>query len=383
MGEATCLMDIITQTASYSVVCRVNETEPTVVELGVAKYSVLSLVRTHAHHSSKSGYARLVDYLRKRIPVDVVDGSKVALLPSRMCKFMSRRSAHKWYSPRSFRMEAEAMIHLFKSRNSICHVLYAEDDLRYLGHARFLRRLTGSRLVATYHQPPSVLPTVVDYPRTARKLDAVIALGSNQVPYLTSILGNDRVFLVPHGVDTDYYLPPARKVTDGRVCLFVGNWLRDFEMLREVLACVEAKNPSIIFRLVVLEKRASYFVGLKNVQVMHSLSEGELLKEYQLADMLVLPYVDCAASNTLLEGLACGLPTITTDVGGIRDYVTPECAYTLTPGDVEGMSEAILTLVDDARLREAMGKQSRLSALRFDWSLVAQTHMEVYSSLVA
>jgi glycosyltransferase involved in cell wall biosynthesis len=345
--------------------------------------SVVNLVgRPYAHHSSRSGYAQLIEHLRMEIPIRVLDGSNLQRLPSRVCQWMARRSEHEWYSYRSFRMETEATLRLLQSRHSICHVLHAEDDFRYLGRARLVARLSQSRIVATYHQPPDVLDRVVDS-RKAQRLDAVIALGSNQVPYLSSILGKDRVFLVPHGVGTDYYLPPARKVSDGKVCLFVGNWLRDFQMLREVLACVEARNPSIIFRLVVLEKRASYFVGLKNVQVMHSLSEGELLKEYQSADMLVLPYVDCAASNTLLEGLACGLPIVTTDVGGIRDYVTPECSYTLTPGDVEGMSEAILTLVDDTRLREAMGVQSRLSALRFDWSAVAQTHMKVYSSLVA
>jgi glycosyltransferase involved in cell wall biosynthesis len=346
--------------------------------------SIVNLVtRTHAHHSSRSGYARLADYLRRGIRIEEIDGSSLEWLPSRVCRFMARRSAHKWYSHKSFRMEAEAMLHLFRSRYSICHVLYAEDDLRYLGYAGFVRGLTGSRLVATYHQPPSVLRSVVDCAKAARKLDAVIALGSNQVPYLTSILGKDRVFLVPYAVETDYFLPPAKKGSNGRVCLFVGNWLRDFEMLRGVLACVAAKNPSITFRLVVREKRASNFVGLKNAQIMHSLSESELLKEYQSADMLVLPYLDCVASTTLLEGLACGLPVVTTDVGGIRDYVTPECAYTVTPGDVEGMSEAVLTLADDARLLEAMGIQSRLSALRFDWSVVAQAHMKVYSSLVA
>jgi glycosyltransferase involved in cell wall biosynthesis len=324
-----------------------------------------------------------VDYVRESIPVKTVDGSNFERLPSKVCKFMSRRSGNAWYSYNSFRMEAEALVNLISSRDSICHVLYAENDLRYLGNARFVGRLTGSRLVATYHQPSSILQKVVDCARSARRLDGAIALGSNQVSYLASTLGKDRVFLVPHGVETDYYVPAATKNSNGSVCLFVGNWLRDFEMLKGVLAYVEPRNPSVTFRLVVPEKRASGFDGLKNAQVVHSLSDVELLDEYRSADLLVLPYLDCVASNTLLEGLACGLPVVTTDVGGIKDYVTPECAYTVATGDVEGMSEAILTLADDEELREAMGVQSRLAALRFDWRIVAQMHMDVYASLVA
>jgi glycosyltransferase involved in cell wall biosynthesis len=313
---------------------------------------------------------------------EVIDGSNHRL-PSRLCDWVSRRSAQEWYSPRSVRMEADAFVRLIRSRRSVCHILSGEDDLRYLGHSRLLRRLNRSRIVATYHQPPAVLDGVVDCARTARDLDAVIVLGSNQVPYFESILDRKRVYLIPHGIDTDYFAPANESRSGGRVCLFVGNWLRDFGMLRGVIERVSAQDPGVQFRLVVLEERTSELEGWKNTRLLHSLTDDELLKEYRSADLLVLPYVDVVASNALLEGLSCGLPVVTTDVGAMRDYVTSDCGYMVTPGDVTAMSQAVLTLVEDDRRRREMGVHGRQVALNHDWRRVAAAHLDLYRRLAA
>jgi glycosyltransferase involved in cell wall biosynthesis len=279
-------------------------------------------------------------------------------------------------------MEAEAALRLLVSRHSICHVLYAENDFRYLGHAQGVARLNRSAIVGTYHQPPGVLDRVVD-PMTVRQFDAVIALGSNQVDYLASVAGRERVVLIPHGVDTDFYRPARGKRLDAMTCLFVGNWLRDFEMLKAVMASVEAKQPSVKFRVIAEESRASSFRELKNAEVLSSVSDVGLLSEYRSAHMLVLPYVDCVASNSVLEGLACGLPVVATDVGGMRDYVPPDAGHLVPSGDVDGMSEAILHLVGDEESRMSMARRARSAALRHTWPKVAAKHVDLYRRLAA
>jgi len=42
---------------------------------------------------------------------------------------------------------------------------------------------------------------------------------------------------------------------------------------------------------------------------------------------------------TLIEGLACGVPILTTDVGGIRDFADGDCG-TIVPADIDGASLA-------------------------------------------
>lgn len=333
--------------------------------------------------SSRSGYTRLVDHVEREMPVEIVDGSSRRDLPSRLCGWASRRSAHQWYTTHSFRIEVDATVRLIRSRHAISHVLWAEDHLRYLGHARLIGRLNRNKIVATYHQPPEVLDRVVAGARAARDLDAVIVLGSNQVSYFESTLDREQVVLIPHGIDTDYFAPANEDRSNGRVCLSVGRWLRDFETLRGVIDCVGTRDPSVSFRLVVPEDTATRFAGLKNVQLLRSLTDEELLREYRNADVLVLPYEDVVASNAMLEGLSCGLPVVTTDVGAMRDYVTPECGYMVPPGDVAKMSEAVLMIVGDDERRNQMGIHSRQAALNCDWRLVAAAHMELYRRLAA
>ena len=74
---------------------------------------------------------------------------------------------------------------------------------------------------------------------------------------------------------------------------------------------------------------------------------------------------------------------MTTDVGGVRDYVDSSCARIVRSGDVNSMSEAILTLASDGSMRSEMGKQSRRQALTYDWALVSGKLLSVYEKVAA
>lgn len=72
------------------------------------------------------------------------------------------------------------------------------------------------------------------------------------------------------------------------------------------------------------------------------MSEEDLLVAYRQADLLALPLKDCTANNSILEAMACGLSVVTTDIGGIRDYVDDTCALLSARGDAEEMAKNIM-----------------------------------------
>jgi glycosyltransferase involved in cell wall biosynthesis len=110
------------------------------------------------------------------------------------------------------------------------------------------------------------------------------------------------------------------------------------------------------------------------------LSDEQLRELYRRADLLVLPLVDCTANNALLEAMACGVPILTTDLPGVRDYAQPACAQVAPPHDAAAMTDAAQALLADPDRRAAMGAAARRDAeTRFAWPVVARQWIELYA----
>jgi len=65
-------------------------------------------------------------------------------------------------------------------------------------------------------------------------------------------------------------------------------------------------------------------------------------------------------SNSILEGMACGLPMVVTDVGGNPEAVVDgENGFTVPSRNPEALSQVILKLAQDLELRKSMGAKGR------------------------
>ena len=86
----------------------------------------------------------------------------------------------------------------------------------------------------------------------------------------------------------------------------------------------------------------------------------ELIDRYHRAEIFCLPtYGDCLPM-VLAEAGAASLPIVSTDVGGIASIVRPgETGILCKPGDVEGLTEALRSLLVDEQLRSELGSAAR------------------------
>ncbi len=86
-----------------------------------------------------------------------------------------------------------------------------------------------------------------------------------------------------------------------------------------------------------------------------------------------------------LEALACGVPLVTTDNGGCRDYaIDGETALVVPPGDVEAMAAAFRRLLDEPTLAESLAANGLdLVADRFDWETRTDELVAVLDGVVA
>ncbi len=105
---------------------------------------------------------------------------------------------------------------------------------------------------------------------------------------------------------------------------------------------------------------------------------------YQAADV----YVHAARADnfplTVLEAMACGLPVVATEVGGIPEQVMDGLTGLLVPpNDSEAMSGAVERLLFDEMLRRTLSTgAAKEAAERFDLSHQAEAYLAWYRDLL-
>jgi glycosyltransferase involved in cell wall biosynthesis len=81
---------------------------------------------------------------------------------------------------------------------------------------------------------------------------------------------------------------------------------------------------------------------------------------YALMDVFVHPSLRDGMPNALLEAMACGKAVIATPVGGTVDVLEDGInGLTVPVNDAEGLSNAIIKVLEDESLRERLGRSAR------------------------
>jgi len=104
------------------------------------------------------------------------------------------------------------------------------------------------------------------------------------------------------------------------------------------------------------------------VRVLGSLPRHDVFSLLREADIFVLISHWEGFPRSILEAMSCGLPIIASDVGGVREAVTPECGILVNRGDQEGITQALIQLIENPEQRKSMGAESYKKA-RNDFAL--------------
>ena len=191
-----------------------------------------------------------------------------------------------------------------------------------------------SRLIVCFHQPPSWWRL---HWRDANLLDGlggIVSLCEEQRNYFVSLTLTP-VTLIRHGVSLDFFTPSDRRPDGPPRLLVVGHWLRDFDTLAASVELVWQSHPQVEVECVIppIARNAPALLRLardSRVRWHAGISAEKLRDLYRQATLLFLPLLDASANNSIVEALACGLPIVSSKVGGITEYVPENCG-TLCP----------------------------------------------------
>lgn len=92
---------------------------------------------------------------------------------------------------------------------------------------------------------------------------------------------------------------------------------------------------------------------------------------YDTHDLFIWPSLREGFGLPPLEAMARGVPVVTTDNGGSREFaIHEETALVSPPGDITSMTQNLLRLVSEPDLRQKLAHNGReLARSRFTWEL--------------
>lgn len=214
-------------------------------------------------------------------------------------------------------------------------------------------------------------------------------------------INENKVIVVPNGVDTEKFKPLGKESVrnllnlprDKNIVLFVGA-LRNIKGVNYLIEA--AKN-------FVSTNTELYLVGRddglkKNlVKMAQELKITDYIKFIgpvdhdaiplwiSASDILVLPSLSEGRPNVVLEALACEVPVVATDVGGVPELmINGETGYLVPAKNSPELSNKINKLLEDDSLRDKMGKLGRKSIVErgLTWEAHAKKTVDIFSELL-
>lgn len=212
----------------------------------------------------------------------------------------------------------------------------------------------------------------------------------------SALLARFPVTVIPYGIDLEVFAPRDRRAARevlgipqaARVVLFLADVLsngrKGFDLLMRALqGCVHKVD-----HLALMSLGHNPPPNELPVPWFHFgfLADDRLLSlMYSAADVFVIPSRQDNLPNTVLEALACGLPCIGFDVGGISDMVRAGVTGLLAPSnDVDGLERATVELLGDEARRRTMARTCRAVCLaEYALDRQAQRYAELYAGCLA
>jgi glycosyltransferase involved in cell wall biosynthesis len=130
-------------------------------------------------------------------------------------------------------------------------------------------------------------------------------------------------------------------------------------------------------------KRLARCLGLRSVEFVGKIAPDRMGELYEEADIYLNGSDIDNMPASIIEAFACGLPVITTDVGGIPYIVIDQETGLLVPrGDHEAMASAAVRLLSDHSLATSMIQRARQECEeRYCWGAVEDAWVELYTDL--
>ena len=120
-------------------------------------------------------------------------------------------------------------------------------------------------------------------------------------------------------------------------------------------------------------------LGLTGVEFLGTLSHQKLAEVYAGCDIMVNASTADNFPGALIEAFLCGLPVVSTDVGGIPFMIQDQKnGLMVAPDDADGLAAAMVQLVRNPELGRRLAENGRLYAQAYQWPEIRKQIFHLY-----
>lgn len=238
------------------------------------------------------------------------------------------------------------------------------------------------------------------YVETYKKADRIL-VGStftlNMLKKMFIIQDNKISLFYENGIPSDFFKETKQSKIGNQInLLFVGRLVpyKCADIVIEAISKLDSNLQNKIKLTIVgdgperknLEQRVQEVHLDNRVKFAGWVNQKDTLEYYRKADIFCFPSIREFGGAVVLEAMACGLPCIVVNNGGIGEYVTEKTGFKIEPFSREHITQEltnkIKSLVEDEKLRESMTANSIQRAKEFEWGHKAEKIVEIYETML-
>ena len=230
--------------------------------------------------------------------------------------------------------------------------------------------------------------------RTASKLQNIICVSQSSKEDVIAEFNvkEERITVIPNGIDIENFKPSSdSKTLDFKIVTTASSDIPLKGLRHLILALPRVLREYPLTRLTVIGKspkksKLNKLIDDLNLEdkitFKSGISENEIVDIYHDSDIAVIPSLYEGFGFGAGEAMACGVPLISTDSGGLKQVIG-ESALKIEPGSVQQIEESIIKLFNEEETRNELSKKGRerMEEL-FDWEIAAKAYINLFEGLI-